>query len=101
MLQMQGKGTREIMTKHGSVKRRGVLKSTGKAKAPGGTGVNGAPMVLMKALHHQTSVMVKQHTTELPFLTCIVTIASGLLMCSELSHLDFFSFQKNEEARQT
>lgn len=60
MLQMQGKGTRKIVTRHGSLKRGEVLESTGEVEGfimlAGGllaVAVNGAQLIQVKALHHQ------------------------------------------------
>lgn len=66
MLQMQGKGTRKIVTRHGSLKRGEVLESTGEAEGfimlaggPLAAAVIGARLIPMKALHHQACVMVR------------------------------------------
>lgn len=60
MLQLQGKGTRKIVTRHGSLKRGEVLESTGEVEGfimlAGGllaVAVNGAQLIQVKALHHQ------------------------------------------------
>lgn len=74
--------------KRGSKEHRKSKSSGGHRRewSPDGSNEGSTPLNLSdgKTTYQITSI-----------LTCIVTITSGLLMWSELSHLDFFSFQKN------
>lgn len=106
MVQMRGKGTGELTTRPGSVKRREALKSTKKAKGPLVTDASGAQMIPTMPLHHQTLVMVKKNNKKTQNFLYIftpenLTFASGLVMWSELALMYLFSFQKNEEAGET
>lgn len=65
LLQLQGKGTRKITTRHWSMKRREVLESTVEVEVfimlvggPVAVTVNRAQMIQMEPLHHQVWVMV-------------------------------------------
>lgn len=61
MFQLRGRGTGELTTSPGSVKRREALTSTEKAKGPQVTGASAVQMNPTMPLHRPTSAMVRRN----------------------------------------